>query len=52
MADANTIKVVVLGAGAQGKSALIIKFVSGIFVDEYDPTIEGRQNNIGYRQYP
>ena len=42
MADANTIKVVVLGAGYQGKSALIIKFVSNKFVKEYDPTIEGK----------
>ena len=35
------LKVVVLGAAGQGKSALVLRFVSGIFVSEYDPTIEG-----------
>lgn len=33
-------KVVVMGSGGVGKSALVIKFVSGEFVKEYDPTIE------------
>lgn len=33
-------KVVVLGSGGVGKSALTVKFVSGNFVDRYDPTIE------------
>lgn len=33
-------KVVVLGSGGVGKSALTIQFVQGHFVDEYDPTIE------------
>ena len=33
-------KVVVLGSGGVGKSALTVKFVSGTFVDRYDPTIE------------
>ena len=33
-------KVVVLGSGGVGKSALTVKFVSGRFVDKYDPTIE------------
>jgi len=32
--------VVVLGSGGVGKSALTVKFVSGTFVDRYDPTIE------------
>lgn len=31
---------VVLGSGGVGKSALTVKFVSGTFVDRYDPTIE------------
>lgn len=31
---------VVLGSGGVGKSALTVKFVSGKFVDKYDPTIE------------
>lgn len=33
-------KVVVLGAGGVGKSALTVQFVSGTFVERYDPTIE------------
>ncbi|PAA74565.1 hypothetical protein BOX15_Mlig023605g1, partial [Macrostomum lignano] len=33
-------KVVVLGSGGVGKSALTVKFVSGNFVEKYDPTIE------------
>lgn len=33
-------RIVVMGAGGVGKSALVIKFVSGEFVMEYDPTIE------------
>lgn len=33
-------KVVVLGSGGVGKSALTVKFVSGAFVEKYDPTIE------------
>ncbi|CDI98671.1 ras protein Rap 2a [Echinococcus multilocularis] len=32
--------VVVLGSGGVGKSALVVKFVCGKFVDKYDPTIE------------
>ena len=31
---------VVLGSGGVGKSALTVKFVSGHFVEKYDPTIE------------
>uniref|UniRef100_A0A2K5SAQ8 Ras-related protein Rap-1A n=1 Tax=Cebus imitator TaxID=2715852 RepID=A0A2K5SAQ8_CEBIM len=33
-------KVVVLGSGGTGKSALTVEFVQGIFVEKYDPTIE------------
>ena len=33
-------KVVVLGSGGVGKSALTVKFVSGMFIERYDPTIE------------
>eukprot|EP00007_Cunea_sp_BSH-02190019_P003951 CAMPEP_0174243232 /NCGR_PEP_ID=MMETSP0417-20130205/30934_1 /TAXON_ID=242541 /ORGANISM="Mayorella sp, Strain BSH-02190019" /LENGTH=877 /DNA_ID=CAMNT_0015322717 /DNA_START=37 /DNA_END=2670 /DNA_ORIENTATION=+ len=33
-------KVVLLGGGGVGKSALCIQFTSNHFVDEYDPTIE------------
>ena len=34
-------KLVVVGGGGVGKSALTIQFVQSHFVDEYDPTIEG-----------
>ncbi|KAB5553759.1 hypothetical protein PHYPO_G00042350 [Pangasianodon hypophthalmus] len=33
-------KLVVVGAGGVGKSALTIQFIQNYFVDEYDPTIE------------
>eukprot|EP01092_Planopodium_desertum_P004427 TRINITY_DN19211_c0_g2_i1.p1 TRINITY_DN19211_c0_g2~~TRINITY_DN19211_c0_g2_i1.p1 ORF type:complete len:197 (-),score=46.16 TRINITY_DN19211_c0_g2_i1:62-607(-) len=33
-------KIVVLGAGGVGKSALTVQFVQGVFVERYDPTIE------------
>lgn len=33
-------KIVVLGNGGSGKSCLIIKMITGLFVDEYNPTIE------------
>ncbi|KAJ4495101.1 small GTPase superfamily [Lentinula edodes] len=33
-------KVVVLGAGGVGKSALTVRFIQDIFVENYDPTIE------------
>merc|ERR1719433_540080 len=36
----NAHKVVILGSGAVGKSALAIRFVSDRFIDDYDPTIE------------
>lgn len=34
------ISVVVLGSGGVGKSALTVQFVSGCFIEKYDPTIE------------
>jgi small GTP-binding protein len=33
-------KLVVVGGGGVGKSALTIQFIQGHFVDDYDPTIE------------
>eukprot|EP01120_Amphizonella_sp_Union-15-10_P011828 TRINITY_DN5128_c0_g1_i2.p1 TRINITY_DN5128_c0_g1~~TRINITY_DN5128_c0_g1_i2.p1 ORF type:complete len:188 (-),score=39.77 TRINITY_DN5128_c0_g1_i2:74-637(-) len=33
-------RIVVLGSGGVGKSALTVQFVQGIFVERYDPTIE------------
>ena len=30
----------VLGSGGIGKSALMVQFVQGIFVEKYDPTID------------
>ncbi|XP_048733712.2 circularly permutated Ras protein 1-like isoform X2 [Ostrea edulis] len=36
----STHKIVMLGAGAVGKSSLTIRYVSDQFVDNYDPTIE------------
>jgi len=36
----NEFKVVVLGSGGVGKSALTVQFVQNVFVEKYDPTIE------------
>jgi len=33
-------KIVIVGAGGVGKSALTVQFVQGLFVEKYDPTIE------------
>eukprot|EP01100_Stratorugosa_tubuloviscum_P002490 TRINITY_DN157_c2_g4_i1.p1 TRINITY_DN157_c2_g4~~TRINITY_DN157_c2_g4_i1.p1 ORF type:complete len:206 (-),score=92.29 TRINITY_DN157_c2_g4_i1:105-677(-) len=33
-------KIVVVGAGGVGKSALTVRFIQGNFVERYDPTIE------------
>jgi small GTP-binding protein len=33
-------KIVVLGSGGVGKSALVIRYMQGRFVEKYDPTIE------------
>jgi small GTP-binding protein len=35
-------KLVVLGSGGVGKSALTVQFVQDIFVEKYDPTIEDK----------
>lgn len=34
-------KLVVVGGGGVGKSAITLQFIQSHFVDEYDPTIEG-----------
>jgi len=36
----NEFKIVVVGAGAVGKSALTVRFIQGKFIEKYDPTIE------------
>ena len=33
-------KLVIVGGGGVGKSALTIQFIQNHFIDEYDPTIE------------
>merc|ERR1711904_355339 len=38
--DSNTYKIVVVGAGAVGKSAITLRLYSGKFPKKYDPTIE------------
>lgn len=38
-------KLVVVGAGGVGKSALTIQLIQNHFVDEYDPTIEVKYKN-------
>ncbi|GAM22830.1 hypothetical protein SAMD00019534_060050 [Acytostelium subglobosum LB1] len=39
-AVANEYKLVVMGGGGVGKSALTIQFIQNHFIEEYDPTIE------------
>ena len=41
-------KLVVVGAGGVGKSALTIQLIQNHFVDEYDPTIEVEQDHTIY----
>lgn len=40
VANAVPMKLVVMGAGGVGKSALTVKYIQDIFLDKYDPTIE------------
>jgi GTPase KRas len=44
MTDSIEYKMVVLGSGAVGKSALTIRLVTQNFLKEYDPTIEDNYN--------
>ena len=46
-------KLVVLGSGGVGKSALTVQFIQGVFVEKYDPTIEDcyRKVNIDLFDY-
>lgn len=39
-------KLVVVGAGGVGKSALTIQLIQNHFVDEYDPTIEVKKLRV------
>ncbi|OCB84441.1 ras-1 [Sanghuangporus baumii] len=43
-------KLVVVGGGGVGKSAITIRFIQGQFVDEYDPTIEAIPLEDSYRK--
>lgn len=40
-------KVVMLGSGGVGKSALTVQFVTGQFAERYDPTVEGLDLSFG-----
>uniref|UniRef100_A0A2K5XN98 Small monomeric GTPase n=1 Tax=Mandrillus leucophaeus TaxID=9568 RepID=A0A2K5XN98_MANLE len=47
-------KLVILGSGGIGKSALTVQFVQGIFVEKYDPMIEDsyrKQVEVDAQQY-
>eukprot|EP00732_Lithocolla_globosa_P004530 Lithocolla_globosa_v1_NODE_4227_length_1483_cov_19.279412.p1 type:complete len:296 gc:universal NODE_4227_length_1483_cov_19.279412:406-1293(+) len=47
-------KIVLLGSGSVGKSALTVQYVSEMFVDQYDPTIEDsyrKQLDVEGQQY-
>jgi len=38
--SSDEMKIVVLGSGGVGKSATVVQYVQGVFVERYDPTIE------------
>jgi len=40
MKNSHKIKVVIMGSGGVGKSALTVQYTSGTFLKKYDPTIE------------
>ncbi|GAM17904.1 hypothetical protein SAMD00019534_010790 [Acytostelium subglobosum LB1] len=42
----NCLKIVILGSGSVGKSAITIQYVNGEFIDQYDPTIEDMYRKI------
>ncbi|GAM22212.1 hypothetical protein SAMD00019534_053870, partial [Acytostelium subglobosum LB1] len=44
--SSNNIKIVLLGSGSVGKSAITIQYVNGEFVDQYDPTIEDMYRKV------
>lgn len=44
--DSVDYKIVVLGAGGVGKSALTVQFVQGIYIESYDPTIEDSYRKV------
>ncbi|VDL59486.1 unnamed protein product [Hymenolepis diminuta] len=53
MGSSRKFTVIVLGSGGVGKSALVVKYVCGKFVDKYDPTIEDfYQKEVSYAGLP
>lgn len=38
--SANSVRVVVLGSSGVGKSAVVMQYVRGMFIESYDPTLE------------
>lgn len=40
MTEPKQYKIVMLGSGAVGKSAITVQLISGYFLESYDPTIE------------
>ena len=44
-------KIVVLGAGGVGKSALTVQFHQQVFVQEYDPTLEVGEKMVVRKPY-